>query len=322
PGVQAATIGNGGMPFGGPRSTFTIEGHETAESRRIGGADYLSTVGISLKQGRMLAEREIEAAERVAVINEAAAKLWPAGESPLGRTLRIDLLGRPGSQQLLTPPSPSPLVTIIGIMGNTRNDDISNDPLPAALIPYTLIAPTFRTLAVRYRGDANAVINSLRAQVSEMDKELPIGEPSSFEEIVGYRTAQPRFIMALFSLFAGLGLALAMAGIFSVLSYAVTMRTREIGVRMALGAQPRDILRLIFNAGGKLVGLGLLIGILASLAVARLLSSRLELFKVSAADAVSYSGVVLLLAAVSAVACFLPARRAAKVNPLDALRHE
>ncbi|MBO0799075.1 MAG: FtsX-like permease family protein, partial [Blastocatellia bacterium] len=104
--------------------------------------------------------------------------------------------------------------------------------------------------------------------------------------------------------------------------YAVTMRTREIGVRMALGAQPRDILRLIFNAGGKLVGLGLLIGILASLAVARLLSSRLELFKVSAADAVSYSGVVLLLAAVSAVACFLPARRAAKVNSLDALRHE
>jgi putative ABC transport system permease protein len=326
PGVQAATIGNGGMPFGGPRTAFTLVGQDNAESRRIimylGSADYLRTLSIPLKQGRMPTEREIDDAERVAVINEAAAKLWPAGEAPIGRSLRLNLLERPGGPNLLTPPSPSSLVTIIGVMGDTRNDDISNDPIPAVLIPYTLVAPSQRTLAVRYQGDEHAVISALRAQVREMDKEQPIDGPTSFDEIVGYSTAQPRFLMALFSLFAGLGLALAMAGIFSVLSYMVTMRTREIGVRMAMGAQPRDILRLIFHTGGKLVGLGLIVGILAGLGVARLLSSQLELFNVTAADPISYLGVTLLLAAVSAAASFIPARRATKVDPVDALRHE
>jgi putative ABC transport system permease protein len=326
PGVQAATIGNGGMPFGGPRTAFTLVGQDNAESRRIimylGSADYLRTLSIPLKQGRMPTEREIDDAERVAVINEAAAKLWPAGEAPIGRSLRLNLLERPGGPNLLTPPSPSSLVTIIGVMGDTRNDDISNDPMPAVLIPYTLVAPSQRTLAVRYQGDEHAVISALRAQVREMDKEQPIDGPTSFDEIVGYSTAQPRFLMALFSLFAGLGLALAMAGIFSVLSYMVTMRTREIGVRMAMGAQPRDILRLIFHTGGKLVGLGLIVGILAGLGVARLLSSQLELFNVTAADPISYLGVTLLLAAVSAAASFIPARRATKVDPVDALRHE
>jgi putative ABC transport system permease protein len=326
PGVQAATIGNGGMPFGGPRTAFTLVGQDNAESRRIimylGSADYLRTLSIPLKQGRMPTEREIDDAERVAVINEAAAKLWPAGEAPIGRSLRLNLLERPGGPNLLTPPSHSSLVTIIGVMGDTRNDDISNDPMPAVLIPYTLVAPSQRTLAVRYQGDEHAVISALRAQVREMDKEQPIDGPTSFDEIVGYSTAQPRFLMALFSLFAGLGLALAMAGIFSVLSYMVTMRTREIGVRMAMGAQPRDILRLIFHTGGKLVGLGLIVGILAGLGVARLLSSQLELFNVTAADPISYLGVTLLLAAVSAAASFIPARRATKVDPVDALRHE
>jgi putative ABC transport system permease protein len=326
PGVQSATIGNGGMPFGGPRTAFTLEGRDNAESRRIimylGGADYLSTLNIPLKQGRMPTEREINEAKRVAVINEAAARLWPSGEAPIGRSLRLALLERPGGPHLLTPPSPSPQVTIIGVMGDTRNDDIGNDPLPAVFIPYTLVAPPQRTLAVRYQGNSDAVISALRSQVREMDKEQPINGPTSFDEIVGYRTAQPRFLMALFSLFAGLGLALAMAGIFSVLSYLVTMRTREIGVRMAMGAQPRDILRLVFRTCGKLVGLGMIVGILAGLGVARLLSSRLELFNVTAADPISHLGVALLLVLVSAAACFIPARRATKVDPVDALRHE
>jgi putative ABC transport system permease protein len=326
PGVQSATIGNGGMPFGGPRTAFTLEGRVSAESGRIimylGSANYLSTLSIPLKQGRMLTEREIDDAERVAVINEAAAKLWPAGEVPIGRSIKLDRLERPGGPNLLTPPSPSSQVTIIGVMGDTRNDDISNDPMPAILIPYTLVAPSQRTMAMRYQGNEHAVINALRTQVREMDKEQPINGPTSFDEILGFSSAQPRFIMALFSLFAGFGLALAMAGIFSVLSYLVTMRTREIGVRMAMGAQPRDILRLIFRTGGKLVGLGLIVGILAGLGVARLLSSQLGLFNVTAGDPISYLGVAILLGLVSATACFIPARRATKVDPVDALRHD
>jgi putative ABC transport system permease protein len=128
--------------------------------------------------------------------------------------------------------------------------------------------------------------------------------------------------MALFSLFAALGLALAMAGIFSVLSYLVLMRTREIGVRMAMGARPRDILFLVFRAGGKLVGAGLVVGILASLAVTRLLGSKLELFQARAFDPVSFLGVTILLVMVAAAACLIPALRATKVDPMVALRQD
>ncbi len=326
PEVKVATIGFGGMPFGGPQSNFNFEGQADAETRRItiyaAGADYLSVLGIPLRQGRMLTEREIDAAERVAVINEAAAKLWPAGQNPVGRRLSLELLERPGGAAVLTPPNPSPHVTIVGVIGNTRNDDIRSEPRPAVLVPYTLLAPPQRTIAIRIQGDSNAAIGALRAQVREIDKEQPINNPITFDQILGFRTAQPRFIMALFSLFAALGLALAMAGIFSVLSYLVSMRTHEIGVRMAMGAQPRDILYLVFRMGGKLVGAGLVVGILAALGAARLMENQVGLFQTSTTDPISFLGVVILLGVVASLACFIPARRAMKVDPLIALRRE
>jgi putative ABC transport system permease protein len=216
----------------------------------------------------------------------------------------------------------SPYVTIVGIIGNTRNDDLQRDPQPAALIPYTILAPPTRTLALRGQGEPAALMNALRAQVREMDKEQPMNGPVTFEEILSAQRAQPRFITALFSLFAGLGLALAMAGIYSVLSYLVSRRTREIGVRMALGAQRSDVLRLFFQSGGKLVGLGILIGILASAAVARILLSQLDLVQVQSTDPISFLGVVALMSAAAAAACFIPAYRAANVDAMVALRTE
>ena len=157
PGVQAATIGGGGLPFGGPQSTFMLDGQANAETRRITmnmvSADYLNALSIPLRQGRMLTEREIDAAEPLAVVNESAAKLWPAGENPIGRRLKLDTLEKPGSPDVLTPPNVSPYVTIVGVIGDTRNDDIRNDPRPAVFIPYTLLAPSQRQLAVRAQGD-------------------------------------------------------------------------------------------------------------------------------------------------------------------------
>jgi putative ABC transport system permease protein len=327
PGVAAATLGNGGMPFGGFQTAFALDGQTEAEARRVTmclvAPDYLRTLGIPLRQGRMLSEQEVNAAEHVAVINEAAVKLWPNEENPIGRRVRLNELEKPGNQSLLTPANPSPYVTIVGVIGDTRNDDLRTESQPAVLVPYTLLAPPGRGLTVRAQGgDPLLLLNAIREHIRALDAEQPLSSPITLNEIVGFRTAQPRFTMALFSLFAALGLALAMAGIYSVLSYLVSMRTREIGVRMALGASQSEILRLILQMGGKLVGLGLVIGLLASIATARLLGSQLNLFKITNTDPVSFIAVVLLLAVVAAAACFIPARRATKVDPMEALRYD
>jgi putative ABC transport system permease protein len=285
-------------------------------------ADYLDTLGIPLRQGRMLNEYEINTADRVALINEAAGRLWPSGDPPIGRRIRLNELEKPGRPDILTPANASPYVTIVGVVGNTRNDDLRTDTQPVVLIPYTLLAPPGRTLAIRAQSNPKMLVSALRAQVREMDSEQPLSTPLTLDEILGFRTAQPRFTMVLFSLFAALGLMLTLAGIYSVLSYLVSMRTREIGVRMALGARPADILQLIMRAGGRLVGVGIIIGIFFSVVTVRLLGSQLNLFQVTNTDPVSFLGVVLLLTVVAAFACFIPARRATKVDPMVALRYD
>jgi len=325
PGIEAATMGDGGLPFGGPESGYTIDGQPSAETGRITlntvGADYLRTLGIPLRQGRMLTEPEVANADPVAVINEAAAQLWPSGESPLGRRIQLHELSKPRAD-ILTPPSASPDVTVVGVIGNTRSDNLRDSAKPAVFVPYTKLAPPARTLAFRAQQDPRQLLNALREQVSQLDSEQPLFNPLTFEEWLGSWTEQPRFMMALFSLFAALGLGLALAGVYSVLSYLVSLRTRELGVRIALGAQPGDILRLIFRTGCKLVAVGMAIGVLASLAVLRLVGSQLNLFQVSSTDPLSFLGVAVLLSLVAAAACFIPARRATKVDPMEAIRHD
>ena len=326
PGVEAATMGDGGLPFGGPESGYTIDGQAGAETGQIQlntvGADYLRTLGIPLRQGRMLTEQEVANADPVALINEAAAQLWPSGESPLGRRIQLHELSKPRRAYILTPPAASPYVTVVGVIGNTRSDNLRDPAKPAVSVPYTKLAPTARTLAFRAQQDPRQLLNALREQVRQLDSEQPLFNPMTFEEWLGSWTEQPRFMMALFSLFAVLGLGLALAGVYSVLSYLVSLRTRELGVRIALGAQPADILRLIFRTGGKLVAVGMVIGVLASLAAARLVGSQLNLFQVTNTDPLSFLGVAVLLSVVAAAACFIPARRATKVDPMDALRHD
>jgi len=325
PGVEAATMGSG-VWIGGPESGYTIDGQTDAETRRITlnmvGADHLRTLGIPLRQGRMLTEQEVANADPVAVINEAAAQLWPSGESPLGRRIQLHELSNPRRADILTPPAPSPDVTVVGVIGNTRGDNLRDSAKPAVFVPYTKLAPRARTLAFRAQQDPRQLLNALREQVRQLDSEQPLFNPLTFEEVLGRWTEQPRFMMALFSLFAVLGLGLALAGVYSMLSYLVSLRTRELGVRIALGAQPADILRLIFRTGGRLVAVGMVIGVLASLAAARLVGSQLNLFQVTNTDPLSFLGVAVLLSLVAAAACFIPARRATKVDPLEALRHD
>jgi putative ABC transport system permease protein len=323
PGVQSAAIGNGGLPFGGPQSNFTIEDHPGNDSERmlIGliSTGYTQTLGIPLLSGRALTEQDIARADHVALINEAASKLWPAGQNPIGRRVRLDFLERPG---VPAPPATAaaPYVTVAGILANTRNAGLRNPPAPAVFIPYTMIAPPGRTLAVRTQGDPMALLNAVRQQVREIDKDQPLSRPITLQEVLGSETVQPRFNMALFTFFGMLGLTLAAFGIFSVLSYSVVRRTHEIGVRMALGAERRDVLTLMLSMGGKLVFIGLASGLLGSFLLTRFL--RNEVFEVPVTDPVSILGVIVVLSATALLACFLPARRAARLDPMVALRHD
>jgi putative ABC transport system permease protein len=321
PGVETATLGH---PFGSPQSPFTIVGQNPDESKRLAvnlvGSNHLRTYGIPLRGGRMFDASEARRGDRVALVNEAAAKLWPAGENPIGARLRLGVLERPPARTLADTTQP-PEVTIIGVIANTRNAGLRAEPFPAVILPYSIIAGSQRMLAVRSAaGDPNLLLNPVRAAVQAMDAEQPLGRPITVREILGQEVVQPRFTMALFSAFAALGLALAAAGIYSVLSFHVTRRTHELGLRMALGAPRRHVLGLMLTMGGRLVLTGLVVGVAASVASTRLLRS--QLFGVQAADPLAYAAVIALLGLVTLLACYIPARRAAGVDPIVALRQE
>jgi putative ABC transport system permease protein len=323
PGVEAASIGNGGAPFGGPQSPFTIVGQSGAEQRRLTvnmvGPDYLRTFGIPLRSGRMFDSGEVLRGDRVTVINEALARLWPPGENPIGSRVRVGVLERIPSG-VLADAQRAPELTVIGIVANTRNAGLRDEPNAAAFIPYSVLAPLQRMLSVRTSGPAILLVNTLRAQAREMDPEQPLGRPITLDEVLGQQVIQPRFTMALFSAFAAIGLVLAAAGIYSVLSFHVARRTQELGVRMALGAPRSHVLGLMLTMGGRLVAIGLIVGIAVSLGATRLLRS--QLFGITPSDPIAYVSVAALLCSVALLACYIPARRAASVDPMTALRTE
>jgi putative ABC transport system permease protein len=325
PGVRAVALGNGGLPFGGPQSPYTIDGQPAPAGRTVTvnliSADYLRAMGIPLRQGRSLTDAEVDRGDGVALINEAARRLWREGDDPIGKRIRLSLLEQPpGDRTVLIDTSRSPELTVVGIVGNVRNAGLRSDVRPAVLVPYTFIAPTQRLLAIRAYGDPLALLNPLRAQVRAIDKEQPLGRPQTVEEVLGFQTVQPRFTMSLFSFFGALGLSLAAVGIYSVVSYSATQRTHEIGVRMALGARPIAVVGLMLAMGGKLVALGLGIGLVGAVFAARLVQS--QLFGVAVHDPMSLAAVATVLGVTALAACYVPARRAGSVDPLVALRHE
>ena len=254
----------------------------------------------------------------MAVINETAARLWPAAENPIGARVRLAILEQ-AAPSLLLDSSREPEVTVIGIVADTRNAGFRRDPAPALMMPYSVVAPPQRLLAVRTLGAPELLLNAVRAQVREMDPEQPLGRPITLEELMGQEVVQPRFTMALFTAFAALGLTLAAAGIYSVLSFHVTRRTHELGVRMALGASRRSVLRLMLSMGGRLVLVGLAsacrepcVDAAAAQPAVRHPARRPDRVR----------GVAVLLGLVALVACYIPARRAASVDPMIALRQE
>ena len=204
PGVRSVALGNGGMPFGGYSSAYTVEGQAAEPDRRIAiglvSSGYLRTLGIALKLGRALTPEEIDSGAHLALVNETAAKLWN-GKSPLGESLKLDKLTDASEPQVLLARGASPHVVVIGVVADTRNAGLRDATQPAVFVPYTLVAPPTRMLAVRTFDDPMLILNTVRRRIRLLDNELPISQPITLKELLGFETVAPRFVMALFICF-------------------------------------------------------------------------------------------------------------------------
>jgi putative ABC transport system permease protein len=315
PGVRAAGLVLT-LPFqGGPATDFDIEGRPLAPGEpepvadiRIVDANYFRTLAIPLRQGREFNERDTAAAPRVMIINEALARRYWPQENPLGRRVTMKDWGEPLTGE------------IVGVVGNVKADGLSAAVRPMIYWPYPQFPSPFNNLVLRTAGDPLSVVSALKEQIRAVDREQPLANIQTMEQLIAASVAPQRFNTLLLGVFAALALVLAAVGIYGVLAYTVAQRRHEIGVRMALGAQRRDVLRLVVGQGMKLVLSGLAVGWLAAFGLTRLLSKLL--FGISPTDPLTFVGVPLLLVGVAWLACYLPARRAAQVDPLAALRNE
>ncbi len=291
----------------------TPKGERLISMVRSVAPNYFRTMGISLKSGRDFDARDTYEARGVVIVSETLARQFFPGENPLGKLITPQV-----SYDTRDPIERE----IIGVVGDVKSRRLSSEDRPELYLPHPQYSAGGMTLVVRAGNGSNplALLPSLRAAVAELDKDLPLYKPRTMEQYVAASVAQPRLNMMLIAIFAGVAALLTAIGIYGVMAYSVAQRTQEIGIRMALGAQRPDVLRLILGQGLKLTVLGVLIGVAAAWMLTRLLASLL--YGVGAMDASTLGAVMLLLAVVGLLACWLPARRAAGVNPMVALRDE
>ncbi|HEX8336198.1 MAG TPA: ABC transporter permease [Pyrinomonadaceae bacterium] len=273
--------------------------------------DYFRVLGIPLRRGRAFAESDGKNSKPVIVVNEAFARLYFPGQEPLGQHVVID-----GPDDKPLPPR-----EVVGVVGDIHFQRFDDEKQPEYYVPFEQSPSASTQVVVRARGgDAAALTSPVRAALKGVDPNLLIWRTQTMDELVGQSVAPQRFNVALLGFFAALAMLLAAVGIYGVMSYTVTQRRHELGIRMALGAQRRDVLRLVVRQGMMLALAGLGLGLAGAFALTRLMSSLL--YGVSATDPLVFAAVSLLLAAVSLAACYVPARRATKVDPMVALRYE
>jgi putative ABC transport system permease protein len=299
--------------------SFTIEGRppiakeaEPSTEYHIVTPRYFETMGIPLLSGRDFAQADTRQSPNVVVINDAFARRHFAGENPLGHRLRLQ-----GQER-------DPLL-IVGVAGNVRQLGLDQQPPPEVYVPFLQdpLFPTYQrsmTIVARTKSDPGAIAGTLRAALTSVDKSLPVYALKPMTEHLRDSLARRRFNLILLSVFSGVALMLAAVGIYGVISYGVTQRTHEMGIRMALGAKPRDVLKLVVRQAMLLALGGVAIGLLAALALTRLMKSLL--FNVGVTDPLTFAVIALLMTLIALLACLIPARRATKVDPLVALRYE
>jgi putative ABC transport system permease protein len=314
PGVQAAGVTHS-MPLVSDYVLgFNIEGRPAIAPSDLPSTnyytvtpDYFKAMGIRLIRGRVFTPQDDAKAPRVAIINETLARQHFPNEDPIGK--RINITNGPDTWR-----------EIVGIVGDIKQYGVDKATSAQSYEPFAQVPFTSVNLVVRTNGSPAALLGALRPTVYAIDKDQPIGIIRPLEEIMADSIARQRFAMTLLSVFSAVALVIAAVGIYGVMAYNVVQRTGEFGIRMALGAQQSDVMRLVLTQGGKLIGLGLLIGLAATLAASRAMGSML--FNTSAYDPLTLGTITVVLAVVALVACFFPANRATKVNPIEALRSE
>jgi len=286
--------------------------------------DYFRALGLQLRRGRSFTERDDLNVQRVTVINETMARQYWPGENPIGKSVAIEfetMRFRPDGS-LLWDPSYG-MREIVGVVADVKHSRLDAEAVPEMYIPMRqLRQPRARemTIALRATSDPLALSGAVRREVAAIDPNQPISNLTTMSQLLAASVARTRFNFLAFSIFAAIALALAAIGVYGVIAYSVSQRYHEIGIRMALGAQAADVLRLIIRQGMKLVLAGVGIGLAGAIALTRLMKTLL--FGVSATDPLTFTVITLLLAFVALLACWIPARRAAKVDPITALRFE
>ena len=326
PQVEAAAVSATGTPpyngFGTKAILDDRPADQAPEVRvNLVGDGYFAAVGTKLLRGRDLSEADVLQARPVAVISEDMMRRdFVGGEDPIGRHIQVDLFNQPIPPQILKAPQFNNSFEIVGVVGSARNRGLNQPATPAMFIPYSMLVTPNTFIIARTKGDAEALIGAAREAVRSVDKNQPITLTRTLEGWLNNATAYQSFTTFLFSVFGGIGMLLAAAGVFSVVSYAVAHRTREFGIRMALGAEPSDVLRLVLLAAGRVLAIGLFSGLGLSILASRLLANRME--GMGTADPLLFLVVPALLIVATMAACFLPARSAIRIQPMEALRHD
>jgi putative ABC transport system permease protein len=319
PGVESAAVGTV-IPLtdSHSRSDVTMEGMALPTPGNYPHPDfhivspgYVETLGIPLLRGRTFTDADNKKAPLAGMINAMVARRFFPNEDPVGKRF---MFGHPSATH------PADWCTIVGVVGDTRLYGLANPARLEVYVPLRQKPESGMALLVKSGADPAALTSAIREAVQSIDKDQPIRAISTMKELVSNSVATRRMTLVLLGLFSGLALVLGAIGIYGVISYSVAQRTHEIGIRMALGAPRRDVFRLVVVQGLKLAGIGISIGIVGAFGLARLMSSLL--YGISATDFETFTGVAILLALVALLACYVPARRAMRVDPMVALRYE
>jgi putative ABC transport system permease protein len=320
PGVEnAGMISFLPLSFSGMNFSFSVENHTLQSNAdlpmavyRVVSPRYFETMRIPLLRGRAFDAHDKQDSPAVMVVNSLlASRFWP-NENPIGKRLKIG-----------PPDSPNPWATVVGVVTDVRQAGFYGDQRMEMYATYQQDRRGFtapRDLVVRTKGDPRLLAGPVREAIHSVDKDQPVFNVKTMDEVWSTTVSRERFQTLLLAIFAALALALACIGLYGVISYTVAQRTREIGVRMALGANRRDVLKLVFRQGLALTLMGTVLGLTVAFWVTRLISEML--FNVTSTDPITFVGVAVVLNVVALLACYIPARRAAKVDPLVALRYE